>query len=244
MEGVWDMDLGVIIPVVQKEYAKALAKQISKNTRVPDKIIIINNTGDPGFCLDFGDITSRVEVFVPVKPMRVNPSWRYGISRLKDMEIISILNDDLIINPYFFAKIDEVFSLKIDRYVGVVPSDCLEPACMIEKGVHVKDENKLEPLGRRQGWAMSLLKSFMDMVGPIPESLGTFCGDDWYYWTAKYHNKMWMRMVDNLVYHYGSSSVKPMGFEKMFLKSEKNQFIKEMEAYIDKREEEKKCKSV
>lgn len=197
-------ELAVLIPVVQTDLALNLLDMIDANSRPPDRIAIIDNSKD-GLVLRN---PSRVPIviFRPVEPWGYNRSITQGRAIVNGVDAVSILNDDIIINRYFFAAMLE--GLKEDKRIGVVcPNTILDAKQMREVTRQEWQAPMLEGMDRREGWAFTIRKTLWDTIPPIPEDLIHFFGDDWiWYWT--HQRKMrWTKVINHCIFHYLGRSV-------------------------------------
>lgn len=195
------MKISVVIPVVQVNLFNDLWECIRKNTRKPSEFIIIDNSGKH---IPIPEIKeSRVYLVSQEKPMGVNDSWRFGLNRAdKDSDLISVLNDDILINKNFFRKLEETAKV---RKKGVIFCPRTVPRS------HLKNENpkanRAQVMGKREGWAYTIRRSFVNSIPVIPEELKTYYGDDWFWFHAHRLNFVWFKMMDNFIFHYRSVSV-------------------------------------
>lgn len=100
--------LSVIIPTVQKklEVLKRLTELLEKDNSVSE-IFVINNK--PEISLDLrGD---KLKIYTPEENLYVNPSWNFGVSKIKNDNFV-LMNDDLLICRDFCSQIvkSEVFN--------------------------------------------------------------------------------------------------------------------------------------
>jgi GT2 family glycosyltransferase len=218
--------LAVIIPVVQRDLFAVLYQQMMQNTVVPELVICINNSGS-----DLSPIFKewRAESNVTrwwdpdgEEILGVNESWNHGIAMLdKDVQFVSILNDDIKIGPTFFKSMLSAFTLSSIR-VGVACPHTLPEIPGQEWSV--VEHISVRPMKRREGWAMTFQKSFLDLIPPIPhERIKIFCGDDWYWYWAFRFGYRWVKIVNELIVHECGASVVRLG-KKHLLKQEKNEF--------------------
>lgn len=212
----------VILPVVQTALADNLLKILVRNTVRPKRIIIIDNSGKeyhpPKGVSD--NIPTDVYRYNPPKP--VNESWKVGFMMTKDADILSVLNDDIIVSKYFFEKI--LITLN-----GVKDASTVIPYTRVPSGIRGTRSrsgtpefpntssplsNKVMPIMFRQGWAFSIRRDVFDKLPPIPDNLTMFCGDDWLFlWSINMGYK-WYIMLDNRCFHYTGTSVSKMHFRK------------------------------
>jgi hypothetical protein len=203
--------IGVIIPVANLDLARHLVASIAKNLVVPDQFVIINNTGG-----GYTQISSRMQqfeslhdsgwtIYSPHSPLSVNESWQYGFDNLKSMDLISVLNDDLLVESRFFEKIQALASQ--DAHTGVFcPETVKDPFELFNAGKWAS----LGPIYKREGWAFTIRRKVLDAIPPIPTELKTFYGDDWLWYFSHFLQRPWKRASGCLVYHYGSVTVGKM----------------------------------
>lgn len=212
------MKIGVIVPVINNNFLPGLLDCIERNTVHPDSIIIIDNSPDRGIVIQTRLFFHKL---VPDAPLGVNASWNLAIPMLvSTSDLISILNDDLLIEDRFFEKLIDTALLCPDASV-LCPSTLKNKEDIIHAFKH--ENNGASRMQRREGWAWTIRSEVAKKIPPIPGDLKTFCGDDWYWYHCHKMNRPWMKMTTNYCYHYGSQSVNLIGAGKD-LRSEKNIF--------------------
>lgn len=235
----------IIIPVVQTELTDQLLKILVRNTVRPKKIIIIDNSQKnylpPKGVSD--NIDTEVHIFDP--PKKVNESWKIGFSHSKNADIVSILNDDIILSRYFFEKILIVFDRVKDAAI-------VSPYTRVPRGIRGTRSksgtpefpntssplsNKVMSIMFRQGWAFSIRRDVLDKIPTIPDELTMFCGDDWLFlWSVNMGFK-WYLMLDNRCFHYTGTSVAKMHFRKRTTLYEKQALLRILRSRQDFKQE-------
>jgi len=202
----------VIIPVINVDLMVKLLESVYKNTLLPKRIIIINNsnnfTGDlfgrsivhyEGLGIDIHTCYSKTGL--------CNESINLGITELsKDCDYVSILNDDVVLTKQFFQRNLELLQDK----------DC-GASCPLT--VHSMDELKIgkvdkRVMKRREGWALTIKKEVLDKIPLFPsERIATFHWDDWiWFHTCRDLNLYWLKDRGNMVFHHVGASVAKLGF--------------------------------
>jgi len=197
-------DFKVVIPVINFDYVDALLQGISRNTLLPKRVIIINNSktisNNPYSIINIYGL--KLYVITPPFPLNVNPSWNLGILKTSDCDFVSILNDDIEIPETFFENVANAF----DKY-----SDCgvVCPDTVISK----EDFNSRIPVGevlkmkKKEGWAWTIRRELVDIIPPIHNDLQLFYGDDWYWWHTWKRGKVWIKIMNTIIYHTVGASV-------------------------------------
>lgn len=191
------------IPVLNNiKITDDLFKSIYANTVQPTEIILIDN-GSTDRYYKLVKKYRRLNINYIRKETNegVNSAWNDGI-RLSSTPYVSVLNNDLILNKYFFQKIIE--AMKHPK-VGIVV-----PALAKKKGGVDRSKDVplvLKALNKREGWAFTIRKEVTDKLNPIPEKLKTYCGDDYLFYHTRLLGYKTVRMVNNFVYHYGGATV-------------------------------------
>lgn len=194
------MRIGVFIPVVQECYVKPLVTYIENNTVRPDKIIILDNSANSNIVVS--SKRSCLEIIKPPEPLTVNRSWNYGISKLAgEVDLVSILNDDLIIEDMFFEKL--LYAARKNAKAGVF---CPNTAHDQNKVKNVFKTTTCSRMTKREGWAWTIRSEVAKLIDPIPEKLVTWCGDDWYWHHCHKLNRPWMKMSHNNIFHFVGAS--------------------------------------
>lgn len=200
--------MAVIIPVVQPDLFDNLMTCISKNTQLPNKIIVINNSGKPLVVpYHFPTSPHPVEVMVldQTHPLGVNASWRLGLRHASGYNLISILNDDLLLAYDFFEKIRKA-SNQYPKASAYCPNTVKNPKDIMMK-FH-EHEIECATMARREGWAFTIRGELLADIPVIPSALTMFFGDDWIYrWTAQILRRPWIKVKNALAFHYCGVSV-------------------------------------
>ena len=215
----------VIIPVVNLGLMRKLLISISENTLKPKRVILIDNTKETPDKI-FKEIplgTSSNGFFTEViysETGLVNESLNLGASRIsKNCEYVTFLNDDIILLNCFFQRNLELF--ESNEKCGVT----------VPRTVHTMEElskGKVAPqmIRKREGWAMTIRKSLLDIVPPIPcDRIATFHGDDWIWYHTVPDGNFWFKDAGNVIYHQVGASIARLGFRR-HKRPEKNEFRK------------------
>jgi len=238
----------VVIPVVQTEMADVLLNILVKNTVLPKKIIIIDNSLKN--YLPPKNVTSNIdtEVYQYNPPKLVNEAWRIGFGHSKDADIVSVLNDDILVSKYFFEKIlitfDRLEDVAIVSPYTKVPDGIRGVRCR-SGSIHFPEtsspiSNKVMPIMFRQGWAYSIRRDVLDRIPPIPNRLSMFCGDDWLFLWATNMGLKWYLMLDNKCFHYTGTSISKMAFRKRIMLKEKRLLTSILKTHPDFNQEHMK----
>lgn len=203
-------NITVIIPVCdQVVYTQAILNDIAENTEFPKKIIVIDNASTdatPQVCKQYAELLP-LEYVRNETNIGVNASWNMGLE-MSDTPLVSILNNDLILPKFFFRKLEEVFRKHENCGIAVprTTQNIAEPKTIVDNA-----DNTVRELLHREGWAFTIWRDLAMKVGPVPSSLFTFYGDDWFFYGVKGFGFSWLRMMDNPVYHHLSRTLYSSG---------------------------------
>jgi GT2 family glycosyltransferase len=206
------LDMTVVVPVVQDKFLDSLLSDISQNDIKPSEIIVIDNSGGQAkaVCDRFSNLPIR---YLPQRSnIGVNAAWNLGVAEAKT-ELVSILNDDLVLPWDFFRSIQQTFAV-FPRAGFIIPAT-IGPTLpggrapwIIGKPEDVNRTRADAPLPmpsvvslevRTGGWAMTVRKSLWT---PIPESMFTFCGDDFIFRRIKDQGFWTLMARNNKLFHY------------------------------------------
>ena len=204
------MKIEVIMPVVQYGLAMDLLFQIDKNTLLPDRVIIIDNTSRLHvWGVDFPQLP--VDIYHSTTG-RLNESWEIARSKLSpDTDYVTFLNDDIIIGDWFFQRVIETFQAN-PKYGIVCPNTVDHP----DKVLKGKAKYALGRSGKLEGWAFTIRKDILDKIPPLPwERISTFCGDTFIWDHVKRMGYHWGKDLGNTIYHYVGQSVLKFGYRKL-----------------------------
>jgi hypothetical protein len=193
--------IAVVIPVVQIDLAKNLLLQMSENTLIPEKVIIIDDT-DSGFEFPAG-MKFPIAYFRTKERAKVNLSFNLGVRMVGDVDFVTISNDDVVIHKKFFEKTVKAF--RDNEKFGAV---CHTQVKSIKR-VGFDAQDKYVVSHEKEGFStITLRKDVLDRIPNIPDKLVVFYGDDWYWNHIIKMGYLWGRIESSRFYHYESVSVK------------------------------------
>ncbi len=209
----------VIIPVVNIDLANLLMASIEKNTLKPKRVIIINNSESKPIPIKLSS-HFPIDVYHSTTGL-VNESLNIGISMVsEDCDYVSILNDDIILGDWFFDRILKTFNKFPDCGVAL-------PLQVFDLKHLVQYNMEYIPVSKREGPAMTIKKSVLDHIPPIPSALKIFFGDDWIWvWTVYNLSKYWYKDVGNTIYHAVGSTVRTLKYNITHLRKERIEWYK------------------
>lgn len=191
----------VVIPVHnQSNLTKDLLRNIANNVVQPKKIILIDNNSSENIDSVIKKY-NNIQYIKQPKNYGVNHAWNLGI-KLANTKFVSVLNNDIVINKYFFKKIIECFNL--DNKIGIVCGKTIK----IMKNIKLTDDSsvKIGTMKKREGWAYTIRKELANKIKPIPKRFKIYCGDDYlFFWTRKLGYKT-IKILNNYLYHYGNKT--------------------------------------
>lgn len=212
--------LKAIIPVMNRSLACRLLKTIFSNTIRPDEVVIIDNSElkEP---FPLPQCCESVRVLKMEKNIGVNAAWNLGVEETKACDFVSILNDDVLVGPSFFARNQAVFAQKSDCAVA-----CPNTFHSEEDWSRCPDAPR-QPMPvemrKREGWAFTFKREVLNQIPSIPSDLRIFCGDDWYWYFTHRLGKKWYKEINNVIYHKVGASASKQEFRGL-LKTEKRLF--------------------
>ena len=204
-----DLKIAAVVPTVHYELLAELLKCIEAGTRKPDMLFIIDNSKEGVLTVPY---TGAVEIIRGQNPLTVNESWNMGRQLASDYDVVSFLNDDILVGEQFFQNIEKAFN-KLGPECGVV---C--PETTIDKTIwDAQPDNRTwakhyNVMRQREGWAWSISKEALAVCPLIPaDILKTFCGDDWIWYYTKKAGFLWYWDMTNMIYHAIGQTVKSEG---------------------------------
>jgi len=192
--------ISVVIPTYDNnEMLKDLLDKLNTQTVLPDEVIIIEDGPADTF-----EIVSKGIYMYPIGRVRhktnigVNASWNEGINHSK-CDLISILNDDIMISNEFIRKTVDTFNK--DNNIGIVTYR----NCNLEDVDEELGDIAYVSYTRRIGWAFTVRRTMIDTIMPIPtEGMKTFCGDNYIFSRFKAMGFMIVSLTSCNVWHKGS----------------------------------------
>lgn len=178
---------------------------LKRGTIQPSEIVLIDN-GDKETCKHLVEKHRSLNIHYirSEENLGINGSWNLGLDRTK-MKNILFLNNDTYVNKYFIEKIIKVME---NPEVGIcVPT--LGPAISyLESKNHPEEDPTIEDCIYIEGWAFTIKKEILDKVGCIPVQYKTFMGDTYFFECSTWLQYRNVKMINNFVYHYGSTTLK------------------------------------
>lgn len=230
------MKIEVIVPVINAKMFPKLLETIAQNTVLPNGVLIIDNSSDHvayDNAREYMNHVPNLGVGVPHCPLGVNQAWRWGFDATMSADVFTMLNDDVLLNQYFFEMLTEAFQrpeVMVACPNTIIPHHILGK--VRRRGIpedleHVTPSpNRLHTLRHREGWAFSIRRDYLDSLPPIPDALTMFCGDDWlWHWSIQRHTP-WHLMKDNLVFHWVGSSVRGLPDRRALMDREKKTLMR------------------
>jgi len=217
-----------VVPVLnQIQITDKFLGYIAENVVLPEEIILI----DDGSTEKIGKLVKKYGKYGKLKMIRfirheknigVNAAWNEGI-KLARTPLISILNNDIILNKFFFKKIIE--ASQVSEKYGIF---CVTNAKKIGQVKESRDvEVKIANIGKREGWAFTIRKEITDRLPPIPPDLRIYCGDDFLYYGARtVLDYQAVRITNNYIFHLGGRTVRSYKRLRGVRKQEKVIWIK------------------
>jgi len=202
----------VVVPVLnQIQITNEFLGYIVENVVLPEEIILIDN----GSTEKIGKLVKKYNGKIRIRFIRhkrntgVNAAWNEGI-KLTKTPLISILNNDIVLNKYFFKKIIE--ASQVSEKYGIF---CVTNAKRIKQVDESRDDKvKIANMGKREGWAFTIRKEITNRLPPIPSDLKIYCGDDFlYYGTRTVLGYQAVRITNNYIFHLGGRTVKSRQFK-------------------------------
>lgn len=226
--------ISVIVPTRNQKMLNILLGSVVRNTVVPDELVILDNTDESNITI--AD-SIMMEMRVRLKRccgLSVNHMWNAGIeicTARSEHDSICILNDDIVLSPFYFDAARTLLSghKDVSTFVPLTSTNNLKDIQINSMKGYGKSSLAL----KREGWAMAFRASVLKSISKIPhDRIPTFCGDDWLWYHTHKVGHNWLTSSECLCYHAVSSTIRPLGYMKK-LKLEKNEFnalIKEMES--------------
>jgi len=198
--------LSVSIPVYNNIwYTKNLLLNIRDCVQLPEELFII----DDGSTDDYKNLVNEFKdlniIYIKHKE---NKGFNYSANeaiRISSGDYISFLNNDLIINKYFFKKLRQAFLLNPNA--AIICPHTIKNRDLVST---TKDDKvAVTEMGKREGWAWTARADFIKNIPPIPDFLRTYYGDDYIFYVArKIYTYNCLKMTNNYIYHYKNVTVK------------------------------------
>lgn len=218
--------ISTILPVLDEyKLTNDLLECISKNEYKPAEIILIDNGSiEPIF--ELVKIYSNLNIqYVRLdENIGVNPAWNVGIEKAK-YDVISILNNDIIIGKYFFRSIKDTMFNRKNQNIGIcVPNTIKEIDMVIRDTPYEKPI--LQEIDNREGWAFTIRRKIIELGGYIPTELKIFSGDTFFFDTSKKLGFKNYKIMNCYAFHYKSVTVRKYQFKVSHLRKEREYYQK------------------
>ena len=198
--------ISVIVPVMNEhKITDEFFNYVSKNTLIPDDIILIDNGSTPSMKKIVDKYKNlNIRYVRHENNIGVNPAWIEGLKMSKH-NIVSILNNDIVFGKYFFETIVKTMN---EPNIGYCVPTTIGKAGMIQEVFKVEKPNKplkLEEMRMREGWAFTIRKDIIEKHGHIPEPLKIWFGDNYLFQLVQVKEKMkCVRILSEPIIHYES----------------------------------------
>ena len=186
--------ISVVVPVLVAKWLPGLLAGLENGEVLPSEVIVIDNSGNQAarsICASWTGLPIR---YLPqAENLGVNRSWNLGLLEAEN-EVVAILNDDLLLPPGLLKSFIDVFG-DMPNTGYVVPATLPDPR-------HVSSGPGAPftvPLAAREGWAFAVRKTWVD---PIPDTLHTFYGDDWFFHQVREAGGWCLKVLNQRIFHY------------------------------------------
>lgn len=191
--------ISAVIPVFSKESLHFLLECIARNTLLPTRLILIDNTGKGDLIVPMPMPGVTVDIIEPRNPMKTNASWRKGFALAREANLIAILRDDILLGYDFFQK-----ARQASNYWPMASVYCpaVEPnAKKLNRFMYERAE--CEKMKAPEDLAFVLRSEYLRDLPAIPDALGTYFGAEWIHlWTARIWMRPWIRINNTLVFSH------------------------------------------
>lgn len=193
----------VIIPTYnQINYTNELFESVNENIVKPERIILIDDCGSDKVYKIVKKYKNLNITFIRHEINKgLNYSWNEGIN-LSTTPITSVLNNDIILNKFFFKKI-------IESYHSLSWTLICPFTVKNKKEIKLnKDEPVItQKMGKREGWCWTGKTEYLKKILPIPSNLRMYFGDDYIFFRTRNDNLNTLKIMNNYIYHYGGRTV-------------------------------------
>jgi len=209
----------VIVPVLNYiDITNDFFETIAYNTVLPTQVILIDNGSTDPYPKLVKKFRNRLNIlYIRYNQNKgVNEAWNHGI-QLSRTKYISILNNDILLNRYFFETVKD--SMENDSKIGIIVPQAWKFKDQISE---MKRYNpKLRNLGKREGFAFTIRKDIIEKIDLIPSDLKIYCGDDYLFFHTQQQGYKIMKMTTNYIFHYGQLTSGKAANQRDILNSEK-----------------------
>lgn len=213
----------VIIPVYNlAQKTNDLLDSISNNEYKPNEIIIIDNGSvEDIYSLVKSHSDLNINYIRLEENIGVNPAWNLGIRESKN-DLLSILNNDIIVNKHFFRSISDVMR---DPKIGVcIPTttNTINDIDDIKKDVSYESPVTETFNGFLGGWAFTIRKEIINTCGYIPDTLKIYAGDNFLFDCCDILKYNRVKIMNNKIFHYYHATLNTFKLESGELRVKEN----------------------
>lgn len=188
--------IAAVIPAFDINKLHGLLECIARNTMLPTRLILINNTqGDVIVPMKMPG--TKIDIIDPPSPMSVNASWRKGFELGRECNLICIFRDDILISYDFFQKVRQASNK--------------HPMASVYCPAVEKDPNKLNrfmfseaqcsKMKGPEDLVFVLRSEFLRDLPMVPQELTTFFGTKWIWtWTSQIWMRSWVKVNNALAF--------------------------------------------
>ena len=193
--------ISIVMPVMEQvDFTRECLQSLRSNTIVPSEIIILDNGNGSSKCLveEFRDL-NILYIDNPTN-IGVNSSWNLGVV-YSTKPYIMFLNNDTVLNKFFIQKVLYVMQNIPTAGICIPIREHTKPRVEL---INKDDMPITVDAEYIEGWAFTIRKSLLDMIGPIPESFKTYMGDTLFFEGSKILGYKNLQMTNCTVFHHGS----------------------------------------
>jgi len=164
----------LFMPVMRPESALQVIQNLDNQTKLIDKLIVIDNGGDFKLKHNF---SFEVEIKRPKQNIGTNASWNYMFDSKADL--IGMIADDYVLE----SRLIEILVKSVDLFpeAGAVTATIFK-----DKEIQAHDHNDItggKVIGKGHFGVALFRRCILECLPKIPKQLFIFYGDNWFgYW--------------------------------------------------------------
>lgn len=167
------MSIALVMPVMRPESALLVLDNLSKQTTIIDRILIIDNGGNfkpPSYC------GFDIEIIEPRKNKGTNWAWNKAYNL--DFDFVGFIGDDYSFGPHLIQILIESFDKVLNPPIGAVTATIFKdrpfPVSDLSNAVYMRIVG-----GKGHMGAILFKKELLQSIPKIPKEFFVFFGDDW-----------------------------------------------------------------
>jgi len=189
---VTSYNIACIVPLVSETLFKKAFDIIESSGGTRPDWIIYDNTPD-------GHKEQYKGARIIRGPIGFNKTLNFAKDFCCDYDLMTFLNDDVLVEPDFFTRIVWAFRTLGQRCFVVCPETVSRDMNLWYRITKQSTSSTYDQMTKREGWSFTIRADVYQKIPAIPDKeFETFFGDDWLW---HFTSKNWYKDYGNIIFH-------------------------------------------